>query len=444
MANASEIVNGERIDLTNNWIGYVSIIVFIISYIVVMTEEFTCCKKSKPVIFAAGIIWAMIAYAYAIHGQSHIAQEAIKGNILEYSELFLFLFVAMTYVNAMAERNVFIALRIWLTNKGYGYRKLFWIIAILSFFLSSQCDNLTTAIIMCAIVLAVGKANPKFINLSCIVIVVAANAGGAFCPFGDITTLMVWQKGLVGFFEFFKLFIPSLINLLVPAAIMHFAVPKELPQSTTNVIPMKRGARRIIFLFALTIITSVCFRQFLGLPPVAGMMLGLSYLQFMGYYLKKTYVLTNNKNLPFDIFDIISRAEWDTLLFFYGVILCVGGLGFIGYLDVISRAVYIHMGTTFANIFIGIISAVIDNIPVMYGVLTMHPVMPLGQWLLVTMTVGVGGSLLSIGSAAGIALMGVSEGRYTFFSHLKWTPVIALGYILSIYVHFLINSSSFN
>jgi Na+/H+ antiporter NhaD/arsenite permease-like protein len=141
----------------------------------------------------------------------------------------------------------------------------------------------------------------------------------------------------------------------------------------------------------------------------------------------------------FDIFDKIAKAEWDTLFFFYGVILAVGGLGFIGYLGVTSEFIYGELGATTANILVGVLSAIVDNIPVMFAVLTMQPIMDQTQWLLVTLTAGVGGSLLSIGSAAGVALMGQARGKYTFFSHLKWTPVIALGYAASIWVHFLVN-----
>jgi Na+/H+ antiporter NhaD/arsenite permease-like protein len=142
---------------------------------------------------------------------------------------------------------------------------------------------------------------------------------------------------------------------------------------------------------------------------------------------------------PFDTFREVSRVEWDTLLFFFGVIMCVGGLGFIGYLDQTSAYLYGQLGPTIANIMVGVMSAIVDNIPVMVAVLEMHPDMNTQQWLLVTLTAGVGGSLLSIGSAAGIALMGQARGQYTFFTHLRWTPAIALGYGLSIWLHLLIN-----
>jgi len=139
----------------------------------------------------------------------------------------------------------------------------------------------------------------------------------------------------------------------------------------------------------------------------------------------------------------VARAEWDTLLFFCGVVLSVGGLGFLGYLALASELMYTQWGPTPANIAIGFLSAVVDNIPVMFAVLTMNPDMAIGQWLLVTLTAGVGGSMLSIGSAAGVALMGQARGAYTFFVHLKWTPIIAVGYLASIAAHMWINAGKF-
>jgi len=448
---AASSTDSETLDLTNHFVGYASIAIFVLAYLFVMAEEFTQLRKSKPVVLAAGIIWAMIATVYVSNGMTHEAEAAVRHNLLEYAELMLFLLVAMTYVNTMEERRVFDALRSWLIRKGFSFRQLFWLTGTLAFFISPVADNLTTALLMCAVVLAVGGDNTRFVSIACINIVVAANAGGAFSPFGDITTLMVWQKGMVEFWDFFALFLPSMVNFMLPATIMHFAIPVEQPTASNEMVSMKRGARRIIGLFLLTIATAVSFHNFLHLPPVIGMLTGLSYLQLFGYFLKKTahFDESNNSNsrmgevVPFDVFNKVARAEWDTLLFFYGVVLCVGGLGFIGYLSLTSEMMYTQWGATNANIAVGVLSAIIDNIPVMFAVLTMNPDMSAGQWLLVTLTAGVGGSLLSIGSAAGVALMGQARGQYTFFSHLKWAPVIALGYIASIGVHMWINADLF-
>ena len=454
---ASEISKTEAMDLTSHPIGYLSLFFFVIAYLFVMTEERTHMRKSKPVILAAGIIWAMIGWFYMQNGLSDVAEKAVRHNFLEYAELMLFLLVAMTYINGMEERGVFGMLREWLIRKGFSFRQLFWMTGFLAFFISPIADNLTTALLMCAVILSVGGANTRFVAIACVNVVVAANAGGAFSPFGDITTLMVWQKEVLNFTDFFVLFIPSLVNFLVPAMIMHFYIPDEHPVASSKIFIMKRGAKRMIVLFLMTIITAVSFHSLFGLPPVLGMLTGLGYLQLLGYYLKQTKnkcILHERRLmerqgaqlgdvLAYDVFVPVARAEWDTLFFFYGVVLCVGGLGFIGYLSMASEIMYQQWGATMANISVGILSAIVDNIPVMFAVLTMYPDMSSGQWLLVTLTAGVGGSLLSIGSAAGVALMGQARGKYTFFSHLKWTPVIALGYFSSIAVHMWLNNELF-
>ncbi len=431
------------LDLTRSWFGYLSLAVFVIAYLLVILEETTKMRKSKPVLMAAGLIWALIGMAYTAAGLGEKSEAAAQHVIAEYGELFLFLLVAITYVNTLEERRVFDALRVWLTSKALSYRRLFWITGVLAFFLSSVLDNLTTALIMGAVVLAIGTKSPRFVTISCISIVVAANAGGAFCPFGDITTLMVWQKGKLEFFQFFTLFVPSLVNWLVPAFIMQFAVPHSAPDAAAHAVKTKPGATGVIILFALTIATAVAFRNFLSLPPAIGMMLGLGYLQVWSYFLKRKGARVNDSDMVLDSFKQIERVEWDTMLFFFGIIFAVGGLGVLGYLAAASQYLYIDLNPTIANIAIGVFSAIVDNIPLMFAVLTMNPTMSEGQWLLVTLTTGVGGSLLSVGSAAGVALMGQARERYTFMSHLKWSWAIALGYIASISVHMLINKALF-
>lgn len=450
---ASAAGGGEIVDLTGTAMGMFAVFLFVAAYALVIFEEQLHLRKSKPVIVAAGVIWVLVAIAYQAQGKPDHAHAAIMHNLTEYAELFLFLLAAMTYINAMEERNIFSALRSWLVTRGFTLRTLFWMTGALAFVISPIADNLTTALLMGAVAMAVGGTNRAFVVVACINIVVAANAGGAFSPFGDITTLMVWQKGKVSFFEFFAIFIPSVINWLIPATIMSFAVPKDKPEVSDVSVSMKVGAKRIMVLFLLTIITAVSFHNFLNLPPAVGMMLGLGYLSFFAYYLKKVehrlgsgdnpLDVTGHNHNTFDLFRKIAKAEWDTLLFFYGVILCVGGLGQFGYLASVSKFMYDGLGHTTANVLVGIMSAVIDNIPVMFAVLTMDPLMSHGQWLLVTLTAGVGGSLLSIGSAAGVALMGSARGVYTFGAHLKWSWAIALGYAASIFAHMLLNGRYF-
>jgi NhaD family Na+/H+ antiporter len=456
-ANAAQM---GTLDLTYTLPGVIVLTIFVIAYVFVIGEEFLHIRKSKPMLLAAGIIWIVLGWIYTNHGIPIEAEEAFNHNLLEYAQLLLFLLVAMTYINAMEERGIFDRIRVWMLSKGMSLRSLFWLTGILAFLISSFANNLTTAMLMCAIVLKVAHDNPKFINIACINIVVAANAGGVFSPFGDITTLMIWQAGLVKFEQFVVLFIPAVVNFMVPALIMSLFISnsKNAPLVDHD-ITIKRGAKRIILLFFFTIATAVMCHSWLSMPPVLGMMLGLGYLQLLGFYLrftlpkslqKKRDIAERNNDeaalkklgniVPFDVFEKISRAEWDTLLFFYGVVMCVGGLGFMGYLAYVSEAMYTNWEPLYANILVGVLSAIIDNIPVVFAVLSMAPNMDLTQWLLVTMTAGVGGSLLSIGSAAGVALMGQTKGVYSFMGHMRWSWVIALGYGLSIYAHLLLNT----
>jgi Na+/H+ antiporter NhaD/arsenite permease-like protein len=239
---------------------------------------------------------------------------------------------------------------------------LFWISGVLAFFLSSILDNLTTALVMGAVVVAVGAGNPRFIAMGCVNIVVAANAGGAFSPFGDITTLMVWQQGVVTFWEFFALFLPSLVNWLVPAVIMSFAIPDAEPARLQLRAVVKPGGYVVVGLFALTIAMTVSMHNFLHLPPALGMMTGVGLLSIYGFLLRRQELaeLRNNPgpdsltgqvpegfkpaSRPFDIFISMKRVEWDTLMFFYGVVLSVGGLGALGYLRLLAESTYTISG----------------------------------------------------------------------------------------------------
>ena len=431
------------LDLTQHWAGYLSLLVFGSAYLLVVFEDATHLRKSKPVLVAAGLIWALIGIAYLQAGQSAAAQEQARQIIGEFGELFLFLLVAITYVNTLEERRAFDVLRARLVGLGLSYRQLFLLTGVLAFFLSAILDNLTTALVMGAVVLAIGSASPRFVAVGCVSIVVAANAGGAFSPFGDITTLMVWQQGKLSFFQFFALFVPALINWAVPAAILYVAVPASKPAPHAEAIRAKPGTIGVVVLFAATIATAVAFKTFLALPPALGMMLGLGYLQLWAFLLQRRAIRRHDPEIGLDSFAQLARVDWDTLLFFFGIIFAVGGLGVLGYLAAASQVLYIGLGPTVANILIGILSAVIDNIPLMFAVLTMDPAMSEGQWLLITLACGVGGSILSIGSAAGVALMGQARGLYTFSSHLKWSWAVALGYAASIGAHLVLNAGLF-
>jgi len=453
-------------DLTAHWTGIVALVVFIVAYALVIGEETIHLRKSKPVMVAAGIVWILVALAYAELGNAEAVEELVRHGLLEFVELFLFLLAAMTYINTMDERGVFDVLRARLVAQRFSLRTVFWVTGALAFIMSPVADNLTTALLMATVVMAVGGQNRRFVVVGCVNVVVAANAGGAFSPFGDITTLMVWQAGHVQFHEFFALVVPSVVNWVVTAGLLSFAVSTDQPGSISEEAELREGAWVVIGLFIATICMAVLGHTVLHLPPVIGMMTGLGLLKLFGYYLQRSgsrfhvaaeRVLNEDAlaldtspsnavssgHVQYDIYKNLQRAEWDTLLFFYGIMLCVAGLGAFGYLAVGSDVLYGVLGATTANVLVGFVSAVFDNIPVMFAVLEMNPSMDLGQWLLITLTAGVGGSMLAVGSAAGVAVMGQARGVYTFLAHLKWSWAVLIGFAASIATHFAINAWAF-
>ena len=459
-AEPSSSNNTPSLPLTHHIVGYLAIAVTVLAYIAAMAEEVIALQKSKPMVMGSALIWFAICIYYALHGEAKVAAVAFESNLLAYIELFLFILVSMTYLNVMEERGIFNSLRIWLLSRRYSYRQLFWITGILAFLLSTVISGMAVGLLMGTIAAAVGKNKKKFVALACVNIVVAANAGGSLSPLGGISTLFVWQHKILPFYEFLSLTVPCLVNFLIPAAVMHFFIPKETPAASSSTIWLRRGSKRIIFLFIITLAITVSSNILLELPPAAGMMAGLGLLQFFSYYLTETanevkndfdhvYKLfqveapRDNKSQDFDVFKSIAHVDWDTLLFFYGAMMMIGALGFLGYLDAIAHFLFGQISATVANISIGLSSAFVDNGTLMFAVLSMHPDLPTGQWLLLTLTLGVGGSLLAIGSAPGVALLGQIREGYTFGFHMRWMPVILLGYLASIAVHFWINARYF-
>lgn len=394
---------------------------------------------------ASGLIWIFVAISYNTAGETHTAEVLFRETLEFYVELFLFLLASTTYLNAMSERGVFANIRHLVMSRGSSLTTVFWVCGGLTFLFSALLANFAVAFLLASVLIIVGRENLNFIVCGCVSLVVAANAGGCFSPFGDVTTLMIWQKDLVNLEEFPKLFFPSLVNWLVPAGILSFGFESRISGYSGERTYMSKSAWIVTGLFIFTLLISIVVKQIFHLPAVIGMMTGLGLLKFYGYFLKRRGIThlstqtTPGQRVKYDIFQSLQRSEWDTLMFLYGVMASISGLAALGYLEIVSSVFYGQIGATYTNILLGVFSSLIDNAAVMYGVILMQPDMSHWQWLLVTLTAGVGGSLLSIGSAAGIVIMGFSEGRYTFMSHLKWAWAIALGYIAGIAVHYIIN-----
>jgi len=441
----------EQLHLTTTWVGILSLIVFVVGYYFIATEDKYHVNKAKPALFAGTGIFMLIGLYIAITGD-HKMGEHLHGEInhliVEIAGIFFFLFVAMTYIEAMIDRGVFSALRFSLVSKGYDYKKLFWVTGFLAFFISPVADNLTTALILSTVLITIDKDNKAFIVPAAINIVVAANAGGAWSPFGDITTLMVWVDGKGAFVDFLYLFPASFVGWGITAFLLSRFVPEGNPpfNADEEKVEILEGGKQIIGLFALTIVLAVLSHQLLHLPAMWGMMFGLAILKLYVYMLNRRNRhhdddLDDHKTI--NAFSWIAKIENDTLLFFFGILAAVGGLHFLGFLEYFT-ALYSQFGATTVNIGVGFLSAVVDNVPVMSAVLKASPDMGAtahAQWMLVTLTAGVGGSLISFGSAAGVGVMGKLHGIYTFASHMKMAWTVLVGYIVSVaiwYVQFII------
>lgn len=423
--------------LTTTWVGIASFIIFIIGYYFIAAEDKYHINKAKPALFIGTGIFMLIGVYFAMNGlDGHALESEVEHLIMEIAEIFFFLFVAMTYIEAMIDRAVFSALRYNLVSKGYSYKKLFWITGLLAFFISPVADNLTTALILSTVLITIDKDNKLFLIPGAINIVVAANAGGAWSPFGDITTLMVWIAEKGAFTEFLYLFPAAILGWLVTAFLLSRAVPDDVPpfHSDEDKVEVLKGGKMIIGLFALTITMAVLSHQLLHLPAMWGMMFGLAILKLYVYYLNKVHA-----PISVNVFTWISKIENDTLLFFFGILAAVGGLHFLGFLEYFT-ALYESFGATAVNIGVGFLSAIVDNVPVMSAVLKADPNMGMdaqAQWMLVTMTAGIGGSMISFGSAAGVGVMGKLHGIYTFGAHMKYAWTVLVGYIVSLVVWYV-------
>lgn len=424
----------EAINLATTWVGWLSLAVFVVAYYFIATEEQYEVNKAKPALFAGTFMFMLVGIYYAINGMDpHDLHNELEHLILEIAEIFFFLLVAMTFIETLIERGVFELMKYKLVSKGYTYKKLFWLTGLLAFFISPVADNLTTALILSTVLFTIDKRNISFLVPGAINIVVAANAGGAWSPFGDITTLMAWTAGKGEFVDFLFLFPASILGWGVTAFLLSKSVPDGQPPfdaSTEKQPVVKDGGMGTVYLGIATIVIAVLGHQFFHFPAMWGMMFGLAILKLFSIQLKKT-----GKD-GFNIYQSMEKIENDTLLFFFGILSAVGALHFLGFLHYIHD-LYGMVGSTAANIGVGFLSAIVDNVPVMSAILKSSPDMDVAQWMLVTMTAGVGGSLISFGSAAGVGVMGRLHGIYTFGSHMKHAWTILVGYIVSIIVWYV-------
>lgn len=421
------------LNLTWTWAWILSFFIFIIWYYFIIREAKNNLNKSIPALFMWTVMFIIIWVYFIINGYDvTLLHDEIETVILEVVEIFFFLFVAMTYIEVLIERNAFEVLKQKLTSKWYNLKRLFWIIWVIAFFLSPLVDNLTTALILVTVVKTISR-NPKFLLPTAINIVVAANAGWAWSPFGDITTLMAWTSGKWWFTDFLYLLPSAFIWWLVTAYLLSLFIPKWDPIKVNkkDYKKLKVWSKRIMSLWLFTIFMAVIWQQLFHIPAMWWMMFWLSLLKLYTYRLSLRWWLHKEY-----IYQSMRKVEIDTLLFFFGILSAVWALSFLWYLIYLSD-LYVLLWSFVSNIFVWIVASIIGNVPVMSAVLKSNIDMWIDWWMLLTLTVWIWGSLISFWSAAWIWLMWKLKWIYTFNTHMRFLPVILVGYIVSISVFYI-------
>ncbi len=413
-------------------------------YGLVIAEERVRLKKSLIMITVTSFIWLLMGASDLI--EQSMLSSAFQNEFLAFSEIFFFIVVALIYIHSLEHYGFFS----FIEKKVLAYSStstgLFWISGLFAFCLSPFLDNLTTALVLGQVVIGFFPNTPQVLNLLLLNIVLASNAGGVFSPFGDLTSLMLWQSGFVSAQDFLALFVPALVSYLIPALLCSVFLEKK-KLNLHHKQTMRTELWPIFGLaFFITIMISVIAQHYYEIPAVFGLIAGLGLLGLIERFLVPP-------SSDHDVFVRFQHIPWDTLLFFYGIMLSVQALSLLGWLEYFAHFLYtdlsalLNLQGTLSSVIghsmIGLISSVIDNIPMMATVLKMDLDFSKGSWLLLALTTGIGGSLLSIGSASGIALMGLSLGQYNFRTHLAYSPAIALGYILAIVVHCILNKGLF-
>jgi Na+/H+ antiporter NhaD/arsenite permease-like protein len=413
------------------------IIIFCVGYLFITLEHSIGINKTATALITGVLCWTV--YITASDTQTVTLQ--LMGQLGETSSILFFLMGAMTIVELIDSHDGFEIIKRAITTK--NPRLLLWIICFLTFFLSAVLDNLTTSIVMvtlCAKLMRGGQHRLLFVGL----IIIAANAGGVWSPIGDVTTTMLWIGGQISTILLItKLFIPSIVSLIVPVMIATFILKNELRLNDdhSNVVSKTpRSEQKLIFFSGLTILLLVpVFKTVTHLPPFMGMLLGLGFLWAL------TELVHRNKDekekQKLSVIRALEHMDVPSVLFFLGILLAVGALQQTGQLAKLAGALTSAFESDRIILtIIGLCSAIVDNVPIVAATIAMYPIdmYPLDHsfWHLLAFCAGTGGSLFIIGSAAGIATMGLEKISFGWYlKNISW--LAAIGYIAGIAVFIL-------
>jgi Na+/H+ antiporter NhaD/arsenite permease-like protein len=403
------------------------IILAVLALLSIVLEEVTHINKAKTTLFLGCIAWISLFIASGDPEQSKIVAEELNENLLEIATLWLFLMSTMTFVAYLNAKGMIQIMVQKLFPQRVSVRMLMMQVALFSLFLSAICDNVTATLVSLGL-LTTFKLDKQMRRRMAVLIIFAVNSGGVALITGDVTTLMIFLAGKVHISDLLMLFVPATVSVMLLALL--FSLKAEGEVHTT---PIKQEYQTvdviIAVIFFLTIVMTMALNVLYGIPPVLTFLTGLSVMFLVGH-------TSRSDKEELQVLEYIRQVEFDTLLFFLGILLLVGMLKVIGILDLLTQ-VYSMYDPNISNFFTGIGSALVDNVPLTAALLKADPVLTTAQWLGLTYSVGVGGSLLVIGSASGIIAMSKVK-ELTFVSYLKYVPALMLcycvGYALTLFM----------
>lgn len=383
----------------------------------VVFEEVIHINKAKTTLFFGSLSWLVMFMFSGGHEQQEVMLEKLNHNLLEIATLWLFLMATMTFVAYLNAKGIVQSVVQRLCPAQMSTRSLMIMVALFAMTLSMICDNVTATLVTLGLVHAFDVEQKTRIKLA-VLVVFAVNSGGVALITGDVTTLMIFLSGHVTMPQLLLLWVPAIVGVMVLAGLMFPGVSGHV---TTEKDPRTFTGMdwAIVATFFSTIVCTMLFNFFFGVPPVLTFLVGLSIMFFIGHFM-------DMDPDEIRILEYVRQIEYETLLFFLGILLLVGMLKEIGTLDLLTNF-YAQIAPQYANYVMGLFSALIDNVPLTAALLKSEPVLPTAEWLALTYGVGVGGSLLAIGSAAGIIAMSKVKGL-TFGAFLRYTPLVFVAY----------------
>ncbi len=413
------------------------IIVFVLGYAAIALEHPIKVDKAASALIIGGLGWALFAFSGVDH---HTLTHEIQHHIVDIAEILFFLLGAMTIVELVDAHQGFSIITDKITTNKKVY--LIWILSVITFFFSAVLDNLTTAIVMAALLPKLIK-DKETLWLFAGVLIMAANAGGAWSPIGDVTTIMLWIGGQVSAANIITaVIIPSVVCAVVPLIYLSFILKGDIERPLDTELdehkknPTTPFERNLIFYLGVCGLLFVpVFKTVTHLPPYVGMLLSLGVLWLV------TEIIHRSKNhevkSQLSVIGVLRKVDTPTIFFFLGILLAVASLQSAGQLDIVAT----YLDTTFngqtaegiyiINVIIGLLSSIVDNVPLVAGAMGMYPITETGFyaadgmfWEFLAYCAGTGGSVLIIGSAAGVAVMGIL--KIDFIWYLKNISILAL------------------